>query len=77
MFDYKWLIGTPQVLAEPKVVVLSENYAVKYFGNATTAIGQYIKVNNMTTMKVAGILENPPLNTDFPMDILFSYATKR
>ncbi len=77
VFDFKWKIGTPEVLKEPKVVVLSEKYAEKYFGEASQAIGQYIKVNNITTMKVGGILENPPLNTDFPMDIVFSYATKK
>lgn len=77
LFDFKWSIGTPDVLKEPKVIVLSQKYAEKYFGDAEQAVGQYVKVNNITTMKVGGILENPPLNTDFPMDIIFSYATKR
>ncbi|MEY3419747.1 MAG: hypothetical protein RIR48_23 [Bacteroidota bacterium] len=77
VFDFRWIIGTPEVLNEPKVVVLSQKYAEKYFGDAAKAVGKYVKVNNLTTMKVGGILENPPLNTDFPMDIVFSYATKR
>ena len=77
VFDYQWLIGTPQVLKEPNVVVLTKKYANKYFGNYTDAVGKYVKVNNVVTMRVAGILEDIPLNTDFPVNILFSYESKR
>ncbi|MFN3849137.1 MAG: ABC transporter permease [Spirosomataceae bacterium] len=76
-FDFKWIIGTPSVLAEPNVVVLSKKYAEKYFKTVDNAIGQYIRVNNIATIRVAGVLDDIPLNTDFPADILFSYATKR
>ncbi|MCU0326650.1 MAG: ABC transporter permease, partial [Spirosomaceae bacterium] len=77
VFDYKWLIGTPKVLAEPNVVVLTKKYAEKYFGKYEDAIGQYMRINNTTTIKVAGVLEDIPLNTDLPINLLFSYETKR
>ncbi len=77
VFDYKWAIGSPKVLEEPNVVVLTKKYASKYFGKYEEAVGQYLKVNNKTTMRVAGVLEDIPLNTDFPINILFSYQSKR
>jgi putative ABC transport system permease protein len=77
VFDFKWLIGTPSVLSEPNVVVLSKKYAEKYFGKYEDAVGQYLKYNNNTVMKVVGILDEIPLNTDLPANIVFSYESKR
>ncbi len=77
VFDFKWLIGSPKVLAEPNVVVLSRKYAEKYFGKYEVAVGQYLKYNNNTVMKVVGILDDIPLNTDLPANLVFSYASKR
>ncbi|WP_435357060.1 ABC transporter permease [Emticicia sp. SJ17W-69] len=77
VFDFKWLIGSPKVLTEPNVVVLSKKYAEKYFGKYETAVGQYLKYNNNTVIKVVGILDDIPLNTDLPANIVFSYASKR
>jgi putative ABC transport system permease protein len=77
VFNFKWLVGTPKVLSEPNVVVLSKKYAEKYFGKYEDAVGQYLKYNNNTVMKVVGILDEIPLNTDLPANIVFSYGSKR
>jgi predicted permease len=77
LFDFPWLLGSHSVLEDPNVVVLSQRRAEKYFGNWKDAEGQYLKINNKTVVKVAGIIENPPLNTDFPIDMVVSYETKR
>jgi putative ABC transport system permease protein len=77
LFDFEWLSGSKSVLKDPNVVVLSQRMAEKYFGKWQDAVGQYLKINNKTVMKVGGILENPPLNTDLPVDIVISYETKR
>ena len=77
VFDFKWLVGSPKVLSEPNVVALSKKYAEKYFGNYESAVGQYLKYNNNTVMKVVGVLEEIPLNTDLPANIIFSYESKR
>ena len=77
VFDFKWLVGSPKVLSEPNVVTLSKKYAEKYFGNYESAVGQYLKYNNNTVMKVVGVLEDIPLNTDLPANIVFSYESKR
>ncbi|HEV7347734.1 ABC transporter permease [Telluribacter sp.] len=77
MFDYKWLVGSPQVLAQPNVVVLSRKYAGKYFKEYQKAVGQYLKINNLITMRVAGVLEDAPATTDFPLNLVLSYESKR
>ena len=77
VFNYPWLIGDPKSMSEPNVVVLSKDMANKFFGNYEKAVGQYLKINNHETIKVVGILETVPLNTDFPVNMLFSYETKR
>lgn len=75
VFQHKWLTGTPAVLKEPNVVVLTKKMAEKYFGNWKDAVGQYLKSDNAIVSKVAGIIETPLTNTDFPLAIVGSYAT--
>jgi predicted permease len=75
VFHFNWLSGSPQVLAEPNVTVLTKKRAEKYFGNWKNAIGQYLKLDNAVTVKVGGILENIPSNTDFPLELVTSFET--
>jgi predicted permease len=75
VFHYDWLIGSPSVLAEPNNTVLSQKLGDKYFGDWRKAPGQYLKLDNKVLVKVAGIIKNPPANTDFPLNIITSYKT--
>jgi predicted permease len=77
LFDFPFLIGSKDVLKDPNVIVLSQRRAEKYFGKWQEAVGQYVKINNKTVMKVGGIIADPPFNTDFPVDIVVSYESKR
>ena len=77
LFDFRWLIGSPAVLAQPNAVVLSKTFATKYFGDYERAVGQFVRLNNQVTMRVAGVLADAPKTTDFPMNLLISYASKR
>jgi putative ABC transport system permease protein len=73
IFDFKWLAGTASTsLAEPNSVVLTKDIAQKYFGDWKAAVGQSIRQGN-NPLKITGILENPPLNTDFQFKYLISY----
>ena len=60
MFNYGWLEGSPEVLAQPNVAVLSRKFAEKYFKNYQQAVGKYLRINNNTTMRVGGVLEDAP-----------------
>ncbi|GAB2790304.1 ABC transporter permease [Rhabdobacter roseus] len=77
LFNYRWLVGRPEVLAQPNVVVLSRKFAEKYFKDYQQAEGKYLRINNTTTMKVGGVLEDAPANTDFPLNLVLSYESKR
>ena len=61
-------------LNEPNTVLLTKDVASKYFGDWKTSVGKTLKVFEKN-LKVTGILENPPPNTDFPLGVVLSYET--
>jgi putative ABC transport system permease protein len=75
VFKYKWLLGSPAVLQEPNTTVLTKKMAEKYFGDWQRAVGQFLKLDNVFTTKVAGILDDVPGNTDFPLGLVTSLET--
>ena len=75
IFQYNWLINEPAVLKEPNVTVLTKKMANKYFGNWHQAVGKFLKLDNVITLKVAGILDDVHANTDFPLGVVTSYET--
>ena len=75
LFDYKWLSGSPAVLAEPNNVVLTKTIAEKYFTNWEDAAGKFIKLDNALNLRVAGVLADPPNNTDLPLRVITSFIT--
>ncbi len=76
IFNFKWLAGNPKAaLSEPNTAVLSRETAEKYFGSWQNALGKSIIFQNDYTLKIEGILENPPVNSDFPLGVVVSYKT--
>jgi len=75
MFNAKWLQGSQQSLAQPGNVILDKKTAVKYFGDWKNATGQYLKLDNTVLLTVSGIIEDAPVNSDFPLKIFISYET--
>ncbi|MDQ2721447.1 MAG: ABC transporter permease [Bacteroidota bacterium] len=75
VFHYDWVIGAPSVLDIPNNTVLTQKLAKKYFGDWKNATGQFLKLDNKVIVKVAGILKDPPPNTDFPLGIITSIKT--
>ncbi len=75
IFQYKWLVNSPFVLNEPNVTVLTKKMAEKYFGDWHQAVGKFLKLDNIITLKVAGILDDVPANTDFYLGVVTSYLT--
>jgi putative ABC transport system permease protein len=75
MFDFKWLAGSPvSSLSDKNSAVLTKEIAEKYFGNWKNALGKTIKIDNQFLVKVTGILDNVPPNTDFQFKIVVPYA---
>jgi predicted permease len=75
IFSFPLLSGNKASLAEPNTVFLTKAIAEKYFGNWQDAIGKTIKRNNTLSLKVAGVLANTPVNSDFQIKLLASYAS--
>ena len=75
LFDSKWLSGDPEALNDPGVIVLDRSMADKFFGNWNEATGQTILVENVLPVKVGGVIESIPSNTNLPLDLIISFAT--
>jgi len=75
IFTATWLSGRPSVLKDPNMVVIDKSSAIKYFGDWKNAIGKTLKMDNVLTLKVAGIINDVPANSDFPLKVLISYVT--
>ena len=77
-FGFRILKGQAQkVLIRADQLVLSEKLAIKYFGNATNAMGRTVVMWNEYPMVVAGICEDPPLNSHIQFDLVVPYAHLR
>src|SRR6185312_17164290 len=74
IFDFSFLAGTPDVLADPKSAVLTKEAAERYFGDWRQAMGKTITLNEHHNYTVRGILGTIPSNTDFRFKIVLSYA---
>jgi ABC-type antimicrobial peptide transport system permease subunit len=62
MFDFKILEGEKNGLKELKSIMLSKSSAKALFGE-NKAIGEIVKINNATDMKVTAIYEDFPFNS--------------
>ena len=75
IFNFPLLRGDfKKILNTPNTAILTESMAKKYFKN-TDPINQTFKLNNEIEFKVAGILKDFPVNTDFKTKIYLSYLS--
>ncbi len=75
ILDLKILKGNVQDLKQPNVVFLTEKTAKKYFGD-TDPIGKTLRFDARLNVKVIGILQDFPSNTDIKGTIVASYLTR-
>ncbi|QEC77536.1 ABC transporter permease [Mucilaginibacter ginsenosidivorax] len=77
MFDFSLAIGNiKDALNEPNTALFTKELATKYFGDWKTAVGKTLKMDGQN-IKVTGILDDIPPNTDFPIKGVLSYETMR
>jgi putative ABC transport system permease protein len=77
IFDFRWISGNAATaLSEPNSVVLTETIARKYFGDKS-AMGKTFQLENEFTVKVTGVIKDPPSNTSLPFLFLVSLNTKK
>ncbi len=75
IFDFPLLSGSYESLADPDNALVTKSIAEKYFGNWKDAIGKTVRINNLYTVKVNGVLADVPANTGFPVKVVISYGT--
>ncbi len=77
VFPYTWLSGGPELLRQPGQVALTQELANKYFGDWKQAIGRRLLLDNAMDLQVAGIIQDVPANSDFPLAFVASMETAR
>jgi predicted permease len=75
IFSSKWLAGSASVLKDPHMAVIDKSTANKYFGDWKNVIGKTLKMDNVMTLKIAGVIEDAPVNSDFPFKIMVSFVS--
>lgn len=81
VFTHEFIAGNPvNCLTEINSIVLSEQLAVKYFGEEAvkngSALGEILSVDNTYTCKLTGIIKDVPSNQHLRFDGLISYHTQ-
>jgi putative ABC transport system permease protein len=76
-FSFKLIEGDAKTaLKEPNTLVLTEKLAKKYFGDESP-IGKTLVIgNDNKTFKVTGVAADPPGNSHFTFNMLFSSASR-
>ncbi|MFC1556247.1 ABC transporter permease [candidate division KSB1 bacterium] len=75
IFSFKMIEGDPSnVLSDPYSAVISVKTAKKYFGDSDP-LGQFLTFDNRMDVKITGIIEDEPLNSNITYSFLLSYAT--
>ncbi|HYG03005.1 MAG TPA: ABC transporter permease [Chryseosolibacter sp.] len=77
MFTYEFINGDPNTaLDNPFSIVLTEKTAVKYFGEASAALGQGLQNKEGEDFKVTGVIKDVPMNSHFRFDALIARNTR-
>jgi putative ABC transport system permease protein len=70
MFDCEFLVGDKNKLLHDKsLAIITESLAKKYFGNKSP-LGEKILLDNLVQYNIAGILKDPPKNSNLPFSML-------
>lgn len=73
MFTFPLIKGDPATaLNRPGSLVISEDLAKKYFGDAEP-MGKNMTINNAHAFTVAGVMKNVPLNSSLSFDMLVPF----
>ena len=81
LFDRPLVEGDPRTaLDAPHTVVISERWADTFFGTGwrqgtPNLLEQTLSLDTLDQLRITGVMEDYPVNTDLPFDLLVSYAT--
>jgi len=73
MFTFDFVYGNKEgILKEPNTMVITEELAIKYFGDADP-VGRSIQVNQDMLFTVSAVIEDPPGNSILDFKVLFPW----
>jgi putative ABC transport system permease protein len=73
IFHFPLLKGDPNALRSTSNVLLTASTAKKYFGT-TDIIGKTLRINDDKEFTVAGVLQDPPRNSQIQFDMIVSFG---
>lgn len=74
-FDIDWVSGDKSnALVAPNSAVISKKWAEKYFPDGD-ALNNTLEFNDGNIMTITGIMESPPVQSDFPFELYFSLSS--
>ncbi|WP_342086518.1 ABC transporter permease [Dyadobacter sp. OTU695] len=76
IFDYTWIAGGPDDLAQPGTVVMSAGMARKCFGT-TDVIGRIVRLEARIPARVVGVYADKRDDTDLDYSIMASWGSLR
>lgn len=76
IFDYTWIAGGPDDLAQPGTVVMSAEMSRKCFGT-TNAIGRTVRLEARIPARVVGVFADNRDDTDLDYSIMASWGSLR
>jgi putative ABC transport system permease protein len=75
MFSFPMALGNATTALDGvRTTVISETLAKKYFGQANP-VGQILELNRTTALKVTGVFQDVPENSNLKFDMLVSFET--
>jgi putative ABC transport system permease protein len=75
IFTFPFISGDPKTaLATPYSVVITEDMAMKYFGDEDP-LGKSLRIDDETDFTVTGVAKNVPSNSHFSFNMLRSFET--
>ncbi|WP_316738991.1 ABC transporter permease [Pedobacter aquatilis] len=75
VFNYNWLSGNYNSLADPNHVVLSKEMANKFFGDWKTALGKSLSFDDKVNYTVSGVIDDVAENNSVPLKIMLAYKS--
>ncbi|HEY4109153.1 ABC transporter permease [Puia sp.] len=73
VFSFPLLSGNPHSLANPGQLMITRRAALKYFGT-TDVIGKTLRVEYTTNYAIAGVLKDPPGNSQIQFDFVTDFT---
>ncbi len=70
VFDFEFLTGNPkQIMKNKNFAAITEEVSQKLFGSESP-IGKRITLDNLLDFEITGVIKNPPMNSNIPVNIL-------